>query len=97
MQIGAIAFFTALYGIGATAVYWIINRVSSNPRRVWLVVVIIGFVLTALPDLALAANPSSADLQPGLGTPNHLQFANALAFCLAHVAARQPVELRRRR
>ena len=31
MQIGAIAFFTALYGVGATAVYWMINRVSSNP------------------------------------------------------------------
>ena len=65
MQLGAIAFFTALYGAGATAVYWIINRVSSNPQRVWLVVVIIGFVLTALPDLALAANPSSAPFPGG--------------------------------
>ena len=65
MQLGAIAFFTALYGVGATAVFWIINRVSSNPQRVWLVVVIIGFVLTALPDLALAANPSSAPFPGG--------------------------------
>ncbi len=60
MQLPAIAFFTALYGAGATIVYWLINRLAGNPSRVWLIVVIVGFVLTALPNLAFAANPAAA-------------------------------------
>jgi hypothetical protein len=60
MQLPAIAFFTALYGVGATVVYWLINRFASNPPRVWLIVVIVGFVVTALPNLAFAANPAAA-------------------------------------
>lgn len=60
MQLPAIAFFTALYGAGAAVVYWLINRLARNPSRVWLIVVIIGFVLTALPNLAFAANPAAA-------------------------------------
>lgn len=60
MQLPAIAFFTALYGAGATVVYWLINRLAGNPSRVWLIVVIVGFVLTALPNLAFAANPAAA-------------------------------------
>ena len=60
MQVPAIVFFTVLYGIGAMAVYWLINRRASNPQRVWLIVVVIGFVLTALPNLAFAANPAVA-------------------------------------
>jgi hypothetical protein len=68
MQLPAIIFFTVLYGIGATAVYWLINRLASNPPRVWLLVVIIGFVLTALPNLALAANPAAAPFPGGTTT-----------------------------
>lgn len=60
MQLPAIIFFTVLYGIGATMIYWLINRRASNPQRVWLIVVIAGFVLTALPNLAFAANPAAA-------------------------------------
>lgn len=59
MQLPAILFFTVLYGIGAVVVYWIINRVAGNPQRVWLIVVIIAFVVTAIPDLVLAANPAA--------------------------------------
>ena len=44
---------------GATVVYGLINRLASNPPRVWLIAVLIGFVLTALPNLALAANPAA--------------------------------------
>lgn len=65
MQLPAIAFFTALYGAGATIVFWLINRLASNPQRIWLIVVIIGFVLTALPNLALAANPAAAPVPGG--------------------------------
>ena len=65
MQLPAIAFFTALYGVGATIVFWLINRLASNPQRIWLIVVIIGFVLTALPNLALAANPAAAPFPGG--------------------------------
>ncbi len=65
MQLAAIAFFTALYGAGATVVYWLINRFAANPPRVWLIAVIIGFVLTALPNLALAANPAAAPFPGG--------------------------------
>ena len=68
MQLPAIAFFTALYGAGATVVYWLINRLASNPPRVWRIVVIIGFVLTALPNLALAANPAAAPFPGGTTT-----------------------------
>jgi hypothetical protein len=60
MQLPAIVFFTVLYGVGATAVYWLINRLASNPSRVWLIVVLVGFVVTALPNLAFAANPAAA-------------------------------------
>ncbi len=60
MQLPAIVFFTVLYGIGATAVYWLINRLANNPQRIWLIVVIVGFVVTALPNLMLAANPAAA-------------------------------------
>ena len=65
MQIPAIVFFTALYGAGATVVYWLINRLAGNPPRVWRIVVIIGFVLTALHNLALAANPAAAPFPGG--------------------------------
>ena len=65
MQLPAIVFFTVLYGAGATAVYWLINRRASNPQRVWLIVVTIGFVLTALPNLMLAANPAAAPFPGG--------------------------------
>ena len=65
MQLQAIAFFTVLYGVGATAVYWLINRTAKNPERVWRLVVIIAFVLTALPNLALAANPAAAPFPGG--------------------------------
>jgi hypothetical protein len=60
MQLPAIVFFTVLYGVGATAVYWLVNRLAGNPPRVWLIVVIVGFVVTALPNLAFAANPAVA-------------------------------------
>lgn len=65
MQLPAIIFFTVLYGVGATAVYWLINRRASNPPRVWLIVVIVGFVVTALPNLMLAANPAAAPFPGG--------------------------------
>jgi hypothetical protein len=65
MQLPAIAFFTALYGVGATVVYWLINRLASNPPRVWLIVVLVGFVVTALPNLMLAANPAAAPFPGG--------------------------------
>jgi hypothetical protein len=65
MQLPAIVFFTALYGVGATVVYWLINRLASTPQRVWLIVVIVGFVVTALPNLALAANPAAAPFPGG--------------------------------
>jgi hypothetical protein len=60
MQIPAIAFFTVLYGVGATVVYWLINRLARNPQRIWSIVVLISFVLTALPNVAFAANPAAA-------------------------------------
>jgi hypothetical protein len=65
MQIPAIIFFTVLYGIGATVVYWLINRLANNPQRIWLIVVIVGFVVTALPNLMLAANPAAAPFPGG--------------------------------
>jgi hypothetical protein len=65
MQIPAIIFFTVLYGIGATVVYWLINRLANNPQRIWLIVVLVGFVVTALPNLAFAANPAAAPFSGG--------------------------------
>jgi hypothetical protein len=65
MQIPAIIFFTVLYGIGATVVYWLINRLANNPQRIWLIVVIVGFIVTALPNLMLAANPAAAPFPGG--------------------------------
>ena len=65
MQLPTIVFFTALYGIGATVVYWLINRFAGNPARVWLIVVIIGFVLTAQPNVMLGANPTAAPFPGG--------------------------------
>lgn len=65
MQAGPIAFFTALYGAGAIVVFWLINRLASNPARVWSIVVIVGFVITALPDLVFAANPAAAPFPGG--------------------------------
>lgn len=65
MQIPPIVFFTVLYGIGAVLVYWLIVRFASNPQRVWLIVVIIAFVVTALPDLLLAVNPAAAPFPGG--------------------------------
>lgn len=60
-----IVFFTTLYGVIATMIYLVINRVAGNPQRVWLIVVIIGFVLASLPNLALAANPAAAPFSGG--------------------------------
>jgi len=65
MQLPAIVFFTALYGLAATGVFWLINRLANHPQRAWRIVVIIGFVLTALPNLLLAANPAAAPFPGG--------------------------------
>jgi hypothetical protein len=60
-------FFTTLFLVGATLVYALINRFTSNPVRIFGIVSVVGLLITLLPDFLLLINPSG--LPPEMGTP----------------------------
>jgi hypothetical protein len=52
--------FTALYTVAAVILFWLLVRFTRQPVRIFVILAGIGFVLTAIPNFALAANPASA-------------------------------------
>mgnify|MGYP005819667317 CR=1 FL=1 len=69
-----VIFFTALFIAVATIVWLIITRVSRTPLKTWNMAVVIGFIVSILPDLAL---PMMDQPVPGMGT-----FTWSAAFVL---------------
>jgi hypothetical protein len=59
-SIGAIAGFTALYSVLAVVLFWLLARFTKQPVRNFVILAVVGFVLTALPNFSLAANPAGA-------------------------------------
>jgi hypothetical protein len=79
--IGPIAFFTAFYTLLATVLFWLLARFTRQPVRIFLILAAIGFVVTAVPNVALAANPVGAPF-PGTSA----DFLTLLIFHLAPFA-----------
>lgn len=75
--VGAVAFFTAFYTLLATILYWLLARFTRQPVRLFAILAVAGFVLTAIPNLALAANPAGAPF-PGAAS----DFLTLLLFHL---------------
>lgn len=64
-QLQPVIFFTAIFILVATVVWLIITRVSKNPIPLWSKAVVIGFLLSILPDLSM---PFMDQPVPGMGT-----------------------------
>lgn len=80
LQVGAIAFLTAVGLIAATAVFAVVARVASRPIRTYRIIGVVAFIVSILPNLGLAANPSAAPFPGG----SSLTF---LVLVIFHVVA----------
>lgn len=65
LQAGSITFFTVVGTLGAVIVYAIIQGRSEQPARTFQIVAAVALVLSALPNVALAINPSAAPFPGG--------------------------------
>jgi hypothetical protein len=72
--------FTTVFLVGATIVFWLINRFTKNPIRVFTIVAWIVFLVGLIPDLMMMANPSSSSM----GTPT---TGSMITLILMHVVA----------
>lgn len=59
-NIGPVAFFTAFYTLLATVLFWLLARFTRQPVRLFVILAVVGLVVTAIPNFALAANPAGA-------------------------------------
>ncbi len=73
-----VTFFTVLGVGGAVGVYALLQRFTKNPARTFTSVAWVVLVLSLIPNLLLALNPSNAPL-PGMTT------AGALALAIMHI------------
>lgn len=76
-----ILIFTTLFIAVATLVWFIVTRASRAPERTWNWVVLIGFVVSIIPDLLM---PSMAQPVPGMGT---FTWSAALVLISLHVVS----------
>jgi hypothetical protein len=81
LQVGAIAFFTALGVLGAALVYALVAAFTRQPDRNFRLIALVVLLLSALPNIALAA-----------GDPPEDQFTDitdgaVLALLVFHVIA----------
>lgn len=74
---GPVAFFTAFYTAAAVLLFWLLVRFTRRPIRSFTILAVIAFVVTAIPNVALAANPAGAPF-PG-------SSADFLTLLLFHV------------
>lgn len=72
--------FTTVFLIGATIVYWLINRFTKNPPRVFLIVAWIVFLVGLIPDFMMMFNPASSTM----GTPT---TGSMITLIIMHVVA----------
>ncbi|MBK8049498.1 MAG: hypothetical protein IPK16_21700 [Anaerolineales bacterium] len=72
--------FTTVFLIGATIVYWLINRFTKNPPRVFLIVAWIVFLVGLVPDFMMIINPASSTM----GTPT---TGSVITLIIMHVVA----------
>ncbi len=59
LRAGAVAFMTALFTFLAVVVFAVIARVAARPRRTYRLVAGIAFVLSIIPNIMTAVNPSA--------------------------------------
>jgi len=64
-SIQPIIFFSAIFIAAATIVWFIVTRVSRTPLKTWNMVVIVGFIVSILPDISM---PLMDQPTPGMGT-----------------------------
>lgn len=79
-QMGSIAFFTTLQVGAGVIVFALITRFLQRPTRTFTIVALIALVLSCIPNVALAANPTAAPF-PGGNT------AAFLALIIPHIVA----------
>jgi hypothetical protein len=80
-SIQPIIFFSFLFILVATVVWFIITRVSRTPLKTWNMAVLIGFVLSILPDISM---PMMDQPVPGMGT---FTWPATLILITMHVAS----------
>lgn len=79
-QMGAIAFFTVIQVGAGVIVFALITRFLQRPIRTFTIVALIALVLSCIPNVALAANPTAAPFPGG-------NAAAFLALIIPHIVA----------
>jgi hypothetical protein len=64
ISLPSVVLFTVLYGIAATVVYGVIARRARDPRRTWIRVAVVAFVLLLIPDVSLLLGPAESPMGP---------------------------------
>ena len=77
---GPTIMFTTIFLVGATIVYAIINALSKNPARMFLIVATVVLVLGLIPDVMMLISPESMPM----GTPT---LPAVLTLMAMHFAA----------
>lgn len=68
LQAGPVGVFTVVGVSLAVVAFAIVARVAARPGRTYTIVAAIAFILSILPNLALAANPAAAPFPGGTAT-----------------------------
>ena len=53
VSVGPVTLLTVLGAVGATVVYWLLDRRSDDPDRLFIIVAAVVLILSFVPDLAL--------------------------------------------
>jgi hypothetical protein len=80
--IPAVAGFTAFAVAISAVVYLVIASISNNPNRIYTIVAAVAFVISIIPNIILAANPTAVDFPFEGATTTAF-----LALIVFHVAA----------
>ncbi|MDR9381052.1 MAG: DUF6069 family protein [Natronomonas sp.] len=65
LQYGSVTFLTTVGVVGATLVYGVLARVSSNPDRLFTIVAAVVLVLSLIPDVTVIPNQPGGNLAAG--------------------------------
>jgi hypothetical protein len=65
LQYGSVTFLTTVGVVGATLVYGLLARVSSNPDRLFTIIAVVVLVLSLIPDAVVIPNQPGGSLAAG--------------------------------
>lgn len=94
LSLPPVTLFTTLGALGATAVYWGLQRVSERPDRAFVVVAAVALVASFVPDLSLLRDDPAATV-PAVAALMAMHVLTA-AICVAVLTGAAPLALARR-